>query len=282
MKTKIHNQEFKTKNDAYVHVRALLKSLNNTTVGADHDQFPFLCELIKRHCCYLEKVGCGVKAFRIVVNNTYNKGTSHLEIIRTDGTMIDISWVMCCRQTKPRPVKFYLNRAMRHAIELQILSFKTEYKKQHPYVCAICSATDAVFHVDHHKPQFSDLTKDFVQKYPNHPTTFARKPLSKGHDVFHTEDKQYEENWSKYHKAKANLRILCARCNLTRPKATLTSAERYYQKNRATMIEKTRQAQKRAVVNKKYFCTTCDKNYSSLASLKRHYTTMLHRNNSPA
>ena len=256
MKTTLLNQEFSSKTALYDHVKLLMIRLKNQTVKSDHEDFKFIMALVKRHHNTSGKIGTGVKAFRITTNRS---NTPHLDIIRLDDSVIDISWVGCCKINKKRPIRVHLNRAMRNAVEEQIFKFKKEYKTKHGnYKCGLCKTTDAQFQVDHEKPIFNDLFKQFVVKNPDHPTQFDQKIM--GMNVFRNEDKEYDDKWKKYHQDNAKLRLLCAECNRKYYNDEhRTANQKYYYKNRTAMIQKVKIARLAAVGNKKYLCEKCDK-----------------------
>ena len=103
---------------------------------------------------------------------------------------------------------------MREAVDPQICEFRNS---QNNLYCANCGIDNAdKYHVDH-ITHFEKLVHDFLEinKY-NIPTMF--KDTYGNTKTFIDKDKLFEESWKKYHNVNAQLRILCAPCNLKRPK----------------------------------------------------------------
>ncbi len=170
--------------------------------------YTFLLDLFSRHPEYPNKISNMIDIF--IDRNKMNPSYFALYIRRADGTSEDISW-RCCVDGK---AKDGLNAAMRAAVSDQIIVFKNS----HEFCCEICNCRDGTskdFHVDHILP-FRDIKKNFLELHPNRPKIFGSNQYYLA--CFRAEDKEYEELWTAYHKKHATLRILCAKCNLTRPR----------------------------------------------------------------
>jgi hypothetical protein len=126
-----------------------------------------------------------------------------------DNTLEACSFLRACitRRKKDR-----FTEALRQAIYPQVLNFKRTNINR----CVICNSWDNP-HVDHHEPQFIQLKNNFLQTTTLAiPTEFDETPAYK--TKFKSTDAQFQEEWGKYHLNNAKLRILCKRCNLSRPK----------------------------------------------------------------
>lgn len=140
----------------------------------------------------------------------YNK---HLEvyIINNDKSNDPISALNICVKGK---LSNTLSKVMRFSIHPQIIKFKENISN---LKCEICQSTNNI-NVDHYNPQFIDLQKSFLEinKLPI-PKYFDENTL--GIKKFKDEDKDFENEWCKYHFKNAKLRILCKKCNTSQKKS---------------------------------------------------------------
>jgi len=169
-----------------------------------------LCEVFKRHSDYPEKF-IGFVDIKIDYNPIFINQLE-VSIIKNDMTIDDVSVLNNCITGKP---KDNLKIAMRVCIQAQI----DEYKNKNPIkVCELCGEHDRI-EIDHHseKSPFAKLYIDFMDnnKIPI-PTSFND---TKSHmKCFKELDCDFENNWTKYHKENAILRMLCKTCNNSQPK----------------------------------------------------------------
>lgn len=170
--------------------------------------FNFLCELFKRHPDYSNKIINMNDIF--IVRNTMNPSCYELQLRREDGSCEDISWRICISGKRKDSIK----AAMRAAVSDQIIAFKNR-SRFCCELCGTCEGTSHNFHVDH-VVQFSSLLTAFISMHPNRPTEFGSNAYNIA--CFLPEDAGYERLWQEYHRSNASLRILCANCNLTRPR----------------------------------------------------------------
>ena len=106
--------------------------------------------------------------------------------------------------------------AMRNAIEEQILDFRSKFF----LICDLCNSNEQI-HIDHDEPQFVELVDAFLENYENKdiPQEFDK---DNGHTpIFKYCNKEFENEWFKFHLDKANLRVLCKKCNCSREKKRL-------------------------------------------------------------
>lgn len=132
----------------------------------------------------------------------------HVNMVFTDGSKESVSWNKCAIG-KDDTNEIRLTNAMRNAIYPQIEKFKIS----HPHkLCDNCNTELGSFHVDHHKPLFTELKKEFIKTHNiDTPTTFEK-------DGYYTciSDGKFKNLWENYHQKHATLRWLCASCNLSR------------------------------------------------------------------
>lgn len=170
--------------------------------------YNFLLDLFSRHPGYPDKVVNMIDI--IIVRNKMNPAFYELQLHRMDNTYEDISWRTCVDGKR----KDALTAAMRMSISDQIIHFK----KSNELCCEFCKCRDRSskeFHVDH-IITFKDIQKQFLKLYPLIPGSFAKNDYNIS--CFRSEDAEYERLWQDYHRSNATLRILCAKCNLTRPR----------------------------------------------------------------
>tara|TARA_R110000823_G_C15751731_1_gene481978 strand:+ start:52 stop:696 length:645 start_codon:yes stop_codon:yes gene_type:complete len=157
--------------------------------------------LFKRHSHYPDKF-IGLVDIQIRYNKFNYLETS---IIKNNGEIEAISLLHNCVTGKS---KDRLAQAMRTSILPQIF----EFKNANILECQICG-DDENIHIDHHYPQFIELKTIFIKKYdgvvPEEFDWNDSMPEFK-------KDEDFNNKWFQYHKANANLRVLCKGCNLSR------------------------------------------------------------------
>ena len=91
------------------------------------------------------------------------------------------------------------------------------FRNFHTSQCAICNTTDVTeYHVDHIN-HFEEIVFEFLQIVKRDKPSIFQNTLD-NRKAFTDIDKEYEDEWTSFHKTKACLRILCSSCNLSRPK----------------------------------------------------------------
>lgn len=116
-----------------------------------------------------------------------------------------ISWSKCIKG-EDNPVQQKLVWAMRSSIKDQIHDFKSSQKN---VPCEFCGTFNYLT-VDH-IIKFRDISKDFINLYPDYPINFKKNNLAQ--EIFREEDYEYMKKWQDYHIHRAQLRILCIVCN---------------------------------------------------------------------
>jgi len=179
-------------------------------VFSTHEDYDFICDLIKNHIHYDEKIGCGIDFFIIKKNYA---GANELNIQRTDGSIESISWSSCAKFNTQYNPKHDLTAAMREAIELNCYEFK---QNQDDKSCRFCGDDDDI-QTDHHNPSFIELQNRFLTENTETPHKYTKRAGT--HKVcFLEEDWDFEKMWIKYHNENCNLQLLCRDCNLRKSK----------------------------------------------------------------
>jgi hypothetical protein len=206
----IGDKTFKSKKKAEEYVRALLKEIGITdsVVRTTPHHVLFLLKLCQNHHRGSEKLQDMIDF--VIKRNKMSKLALELYIKRTNGTLIDISWLKCVSGV-PASDEHELKRAMRHSIEQQndFLNNLTERK------CSNCLQTECEFHVHHAVNEFDDLVKSFLKQTTlSIPKIFAENKCT-NQTVFRVEDKIFSKEWQAYHAQHATLQLVCKMCNLS-------------------------------------------------------------------
>jgi len=208
--------EFKTKKECEDYTRNIINNLGCCIINNDHSHFAFFNNLLKNHPNCDDKIGYGIDYFYIQPNPLVKKYYQTM-IKRLDGTIIDFSWVYCCK-FKERTATDNLLKAMRTAIKDVVIDFKRSQRK---LICNFCKTETELYenyHVDHENPSFQALKDDFLQ------LTKLQIPSSFGDckrynlTIFNDEDNEFKNEWCIYHNNNCTFQILCRSCNLTKKK----------------------------------------------------------------
>lgn len=206
-------REFHTKTQAEHYVRELLKKIGicNSVKSKSISNFLELSSILKQHPHQCEKLHNMIDI--AIIPNKLNKTTLEVNIIKEDGTLEDISWKMCVTQ-REKSYNHLLLTAMRYSITYQI----DEYRSRSLMKCVFCHKTDTLMHVDH-ITHFISIARDFMNT-ANHslPTEFEDTEDDSNRKRFKDINGEFEKDWNLFHQEKAQLRILCATCNLKREK----------------------------------------------------------------
>lgn len=189
------------------YIRTLLHSIGYTTSVKDNtNTFNLLQDIVNNHPNKLYSKDI----IDFEIGKDLLSGGYTLSIVKSTET-ICISWYKCVTGKQPT-LKQELNGALRQSISYQIWDFKKSAKQ----ICELCSAID-ILHVDH-IVHFEKLVQDFHSEnnFPL-PTEFIEVDDGTYRRGFTINDKKYEDAWTNYHKRHATLRILCKKCNLSRP-----------------------------------------------------------------
>ena len=176
--------------------------------------FEFLYHLCQRHPEVDSK-------FRLFADfqirpDAMNKTALALFIVNTDGTLTEISWRVCVSGRGFSSNQEY-NMALRHSVCSQILEFRKNVDTR-TTICPLCSRSLAdKFHADH-VVHFAELVDNFTTTHNIVvPTTYDKVPVT-FERTFIANDAWIGEAFYNYHSNHADLRAVCADCNLTREK----------------------------------------------------------------
>lgn len=169
-----------------------------------------LLHLVQRHPKREHKIGPGVSSVRIEAD-VY--GRNGFVLVRVDGSITRVG-VQPIATRKSRSVAEKCEKACRRAVSEPIIAFAAKHADD---PCALCGAPSA--HVDHASPQFVEIFNAWAadglallteQHFEQDETAGVAEQFR---------DAVIADAFRAYHDSVATLRMLCAACNLSRPKA---------------------------------------------------------------
>jgi hypothetical protein len=205
--------EFATAGEAKEHVRGLVARYADGDTANEADSV-FLRDLLELHPRCEEKIGAGVRSFKIDRNPEYTN-TRTIFVVRADNSETDFSWPKCIDGETPERLK---RAALRNAVADQIAAFKKEAFSRPPVMCPETGEELSwkYCHVDHAAPNTFDslvdqwllsenIVLDSVQISPSRDISFTR---------LLTDDGQ-RESWRAFHDQRKQLRLLSPHANLS-------------------------------------------------------------------
>lgn len=203
---------FRTKQAAENHVRGILRrhSPMQRLMGEDDE---FMRALLDVHPSRRIIVDCGIKY--IYVENVPFARTpqKRFALCRTDESRRDFSWR---HGIYPRNAARKLAGVLRDLIAPQKFLFK---ERSFRGVCETCQAPLSAedVHVDHIAPlTFEALMAGWLSSLHVAADDIAIVNFREYGRSSRLEDPVYKETWIEYHEINAQLRCVCARCNLSR------------------------------------------------------------------
>lgn len=204
----IGDDDFKSARAAKAHTSGILAGIGIGTVGPDHAQFMFLCDLVQNHADRADKVGPGIRHFRIARALSPSTERHYKTFIcRIDDSEVVFSWVHCATRSQWSP-KQGLRQACRYAIQDHVQAYRDRQSR----LCMSCSTTTGPFQVDHKTTKFQEIVDEFVQTHPP-PATFMHDPATH-RTRFNPEDQPFATAWTAHHEQRADYQLLCRACNL--------------------------------------------------------------------
>lgn len=179
------------------------------------DEYSLLIKILERHPCYEIKSSniCNLK----IQENQYKNGYEII-IIKKDGSLVDISWKVAITG-KHKSKKGELMSAMRVSVEDQIEDFR---RNCDIYCCELCGNNERldVDHNDEKKSAFDELAYNFVNDNNDIkiPDNFGELNDGTNRRGFLEKNNVFKDKWVEYHRQYAILRMLCHKCNISRPK----------------------------------------------------------------
>ncbi len=212
---KIGGLSFKYKKDALSHFRRILNSYENGQ-ELTQDDFDEVYALLQLHRNANEKMGCGVKSLKV---ESVRHNTKCFKIVRTDSTSDIFSYTKCINGGSTPIGKF--SKVCRETINDDLREVKLSYFKNNSVKGRVkCQETGELcsweeLSVDHRQPNtLSAIIDRFIEL---HGIDVSSVSYKKNQDhVYIFEDASLTEKFRRYHKEKANLRIVKKAVNLSR------------------------------------------------------------------
>ena len=175
----------------------------------------FLDAVLRHHYQYEAKVGCGIKQLEVRTNPSWNGATRGLWIVRTDGSEVDISWVVALKPDGRPDVKEDVAKAARYEVYQQIHHHHEHGACDLCPLCHLPMERGINVHVDHAEP-FSLLLDKFLKTKGLNYDQIVIEDL--GLDS-RFRDRALGQEWHDHHAQNASLRLTHAQCNLARKAA---------------------------------------------------------------
>lgn len=214
-KIEIGEKEFATKKDALNHFKTILNSYEFGQTLREDDLTDIL-ELLETHPRIKEKIGVGIENIRIA-KLQYN--TKAFELVRTDGSTEYFSYTKRINAPKTDFTKF--REACRKAIQEDLRNVKLSYFDRYSKKGQVkCQETAELMkyeelNVDHRQPNtFSVIVDRFVELNQIDIKKVNYIQVDGGPNEL--ADEKLKEDFRKYHKVKANLRVVAKSLNLGR------------------------------------------------------------------
>jgi hypothetical protein len=217
VKVNFLNKEFKSQ----MKFEEYIKDIIYNKVGICSDiknkypkEYEILLELLKRHPDHKEKTKDLINLK--IKRNIKNHKALELNIEKPNG-YIDVSFLICIK-AKKNSIKTELMSALRSSIEEQIVDFRDNNNN---YCCSICNKVDRL-EVDHIN-YFDEIVYNFIKenKYLPIPKNFDDLTDGSNRRTFMKKDLAFMYKFQYFHEENANLRMLCKKCNLSRPKSKI-------------------------------------------------------------
>ena len=211
----IGDKEFKYKKEALNYFKEILNSYEPTETVTEKD-FKDLIGLIEIRPDKDEKIGCGIESIQVI---EVRYKTKCFELIRKDGSKEVFSYRNCINGKSKPLVKF--SKTCRETINEDLRNVKLAYFKKFSSKGQVkCQETGELckweeLNVDHRQPNtFSVIVDRFIEVYRIDINAVEYIEIMDGVHSF--TDKELAENFRKYHKDKANLRLVMKGKNLGR------------------------------------------------------------------
>lgn len=204
----IAGQTFPSIGDFKDHLKKLLNDLpQGSTLGDPHHTF--LCHLIRRHPNAAEKIGMGIKNFKVLTNTNYGGKNRCFYLFRIDGTFTDFSSQKCAAPLTPWQ-EYY--DALRSVVMDQLMQVRDQaFGLNEEILCPVKRTlmTRSASYVDHvHPDTFTALVERFNDEEWIHeeiPPQTEGRDLKCGRKLV---DKGLEDRWRFFHSTHAKLRVI--------------------------------------------------------------------------
>lgn len=214
------HRSFPTQKAAIEYFRDLLArhAVGDELAGESAD-FRDVRAILERHPERDQKVGCGIDAFIVRLDDNANK---MFWLRRTDGTETDFSFYSCVKG-RGSSLRQEFAEAARFAVFPEMRSHKDLYFAQHSNAegLAPCEETGVLMciddaHVDHHPIPFDQIVEDFLRSFFITP---SRNILSSPADNQQTTTfvcEMTEHQFVEFHRQRASLLVVHKSVNLRR------------------------------------------------------------------
>ncbi|MFR0367567.1 DUF3223 domain-containing protein [Streptomyces sp. MCC20] len=210
----IGSREYPSKKAAQEAVRDVLYGYSVGSIVDKEEDHLLLLDLLDLHEEADAKIGVGVEAFAIAppLKGPY----PGFEVIRTDGTRIDFSYLACL---KPPSYRQQVLAAMRVEAEVNATAYLTSRAEANTLVSDESGKTLDITdtHVSYYRgPSFVDLAEAFAADAGGWDAIELTTSSNPGRGQF--ADRQLAERWREYHQEHAVLALLSSQENLRRPR----------------------------------------------------------------
>jgi len=194
----IGTETFKTKKSACDFVRTKINEIGCGDIEpSNFGIYTFFTSLLENHPESYEKIGTGIKYFRIQNAPMFGK---QLMVVRQDDTDAIFSWKACCGVVHND--KHYVSMKCRDAIKFDMFNMKID--KQ----CESCGEPNNL-HAHHDTVSFKTIVETFIEKYGMDACSkFIRN--EQGIPCFTDDMKQ---NFISHHNAVCKMKVLCDICH---------------------------------------------------------------------
>jgi hypothetical protein len=214
---KIASRSFGSQKEATEFFRAMLRSYKPGDRVNDTDTL-HLAALLERHSEYVQKVGCGLDHFSVVMTE---HGTPCFTLLRRDGTGTEFSYLHCITQ-RPPSRKQEVSSAFRWIVRLDLFKKRDEFFAEFADAagCVPCAETGERIakpeaHMDHRAPMtFEVIVLTFLA---GRGMAYVDVPLTEGQDNQTTAeitDPVLREEFRRYHAKIALLDLVRNKVNL--------------------------------------------------------------------
>ena len=226
-----------THRNIYKQTYAIIKKLGCGKIKQGDEYFSFFLNLIYRHHRFKEKIGEGIRCFRIKMTEI-DPSQYELQIKRRSIGDEEIQqygkykyesfdWYYCSTGIKASDLTAASSRV--------VGCFRYQYKLNNrnedgSWTCKYCEKNthnSKEIHTDHIYPQ-SKLLEDYCRTRNDIPSIFD-KDKQTNETKFKSNDRKFHKGWIKYHNEHAEFQLLCKECN--REKGVKTNFVKRISKN---------------------------------------------------
>lgn len=203
-----------TKAEVETHIRGIVAATPLAT-PLDPDEQAWLTRVLCHHYQYEVKTGCGLRHIEVRMNTSWSGPTRGLWFVRTDGSEIDISWVVALMPGGRPAIKHDVSAAARQEVASQIHAHHREGECGCCPLCGVEMRRGLFVHVDHEVP-FTDLLDTFLR---DRSLDYGDVEIEDLGLTSRFRNRGLGQTWQDHHAQVARLRLTHAQCNLSRKAA---------------------------------------------------------------